>query len=255
MRTAAGAELVALQRTLYASRNPTRRWLHCTRRDWIVATLSRLGSHPDGAALEVGPGSGVYLPMLARLYGRVVAADVEPAYLDALAPLLGAHRNLAVVQDDITASRLPPASFDLVLCTEVLEHIADSLAALAGIYRLLKPGGVLVATTPQRYSLLELACKIAFLPGVIDVVRAVYREPVLETGHINLMTAREFQRQLSAAGFVIEVGHKSGLYMPGIAELGGETALRLARVLEARVLGGWFDGLLWTQYCVARRHG
>lgn len=255
MRTAAGAELVALQRTLYASRNPTRRWLHCTRRDWLVETLSRLGSHPEGAALEVGPGSGVYLPTLARLYGRVVAADVESAYLDALAPLLAAHRNLAVMQDDITASRLPPGSFDLVLCTEVLEHIADSPAALAGMHRVLKPGGVLVATTPQRYSLLELACKIAFLPGVIDLVRAVYREPVLETGHINLLSAREFERQLVRAGFVIEARHRSGLYLPGIAELGGEAGLRLARALEARLRGGRFGGLLWTQYCVARRHG
>ena len=37
------AELVALQETLYRSGNPTRRWLHCIRRDWIFAALRRQG--------------------------------------------------------------------------------------------------------------------------------------------------------------------------------------------------------------------
>jgi len=34
-------ELVELQETLYTSSNPTRRWLHCIRRDWIYDALNR----------------------------------------------------------------------------------------------------------------------------------------------------------------------------------------------------------------------
>jgi hypothetical protein len=35
----ANSKLVALQQTLYNSKNPTRRWLHCLRRDWIIDTI------------------------------------------------------------------------------------------------------------------------------------------------------------------------------------------------------------------------
>ena len=75
--------------------------------------------------------------------------------------------------DDITASRLPDdRSFDVVLCSEVVEHIPDSAAALRAMHDLLKPGGTLVLSTPQRHSPLELAGRIAFLPGVVQLVRA-----------------------------------------------------------------------------------
>lgn len=247
------AELLALQRALYESRNPTRRWLHCTRRDWIAAQLTRLAADRRGAALEVGPGSGVYVPLLARLFDRVTVSDVHDAYLDAARALAAGHPNVTVVQDDIRRPALPSASFDVVLCTEVIEHVSESPAALAGMRRLLRPGGVLLLSTPQRYSPLEVCSKIAFLPGIIDLVRVVYREPILPTGHINLMTARQIRRQLAEAGFTIRESHTSGVYVPVLAELGGEPARRLAAWLEGRLRGGPLQWLLWTQYYVGSR--
>jgi 2-polyprenyl-3-methyl-5-hydroxy-6-metoxy-1,4-benzoquinol methylase len=147
---------------------------------------------------------------------------------------------------------LPPQSFDLILCTEVVEHIADSSAAIAGMGRLLKPGGIMILSTPQPYSPLELAAKIAFLPGIIQIVRHIYGEPILETGHINLMTGREVERQLADAGFLISERHKSGMYLPLVAEFCGEMGLKLEQWLEERLRGTLVDGLLWTQYYVAR---
>jgi ubiquinone/menaquinone biosynthesis C-methylase UbiE len=248
---ASPTELVALQETLYRSGNPTRRWLHCSRRDWIIATLRRHAS-PGGRALEVGPGCGIYLPVLAGLFGQVVAADIEEAYLLHAARLRQTLPNLELVRDDVCSSSLPAQGFDLILCTEVIEHIGHSSAALAGMRRLLKPGGVLVLSTPQRYSPLELAAKVAFLPGVIQLVRRIYREPVLETGHINLMTARTVQRQLHGAGFEIVEQHRSGLYLPLVAEFGGERGLRFLQWLARRLGDGIGSNLLWTQYYVAR---
>src|SRR5262249_14792588 len=134
------AELLALQRALYESRNPTRRWLHCTRRDWISEQLTRLAAGRRGAALEVGPGSGVYVPLLARLFDRVTVSDVHDAYLDAARTLAAAHANVSVVPDDIRRPALPAASFDVVLCTEVIEHVAESRG----------PGGHAVGAAPRR---------------------------------------------------------------------------------------------------------
>lgn len=245
-------ELVELQQTLYTSSNPTRRWLHCTRRDWVMGALRHTVGDRHERAIEVGPGSGIYLPTLAELYDEVFALDIESAYLDHLRHLTGIHKNLALTIDDITASKMPDAAFDLILCTEVVEHISDSLSALQEMHRLLRPGGTLLLTTPQRYSPLEMTAKIAFLPGVIDLVRLIYQEPILETGHINLMTAKQVNRQLEQAGFHIQQSYKSGIYIPLVAEFLGGTGLRFERWLESKLLGSSLDSLLWTQYYIAK---
>jgi 2-polyprenyl-3-methyl-5-hydroxy-6-metoxy-1,4-benzoquinol methylase len=246
---ASESELAELQRTLYVSRNPTRRWLHCSRRALITDAIKRFGRKE--LALEVGFGSGVYLPVLSELYQEVTASDVEDAHLR-LSPMLQAsHPNLQVVFDDITHSNLPEKHFDLILCTEVVEHIPDSASAIAGMHRLLKPGGILVLSTPQRWSPLEVTAKIAFMPGIIDVVRAIYREPIIETGHINLMTEEEVTDQLTAAGFHIRERFTSGMYLPFVAEFLGEFGLRLEKALELKLNESRFSWLLWTQYYIA----
>jgi SAM-dependent methyltransferase len=49
---------------------------------------------------------------------------------------------------DITAIPTPDASFDAVLCSEVLEHVPEPTHALDEFARLLKPGGVMILTAP-----------------------------------------------------------------------------------------------------------
>jgi len=245
------AELLALLETLYNSRNPTRRWLHCTRRDWILAKIRDYARERPGRALEIGFGAGVYLPALAESYREVVAADLDQAHIDHARPLLSRYPNLRLVTDDITKSQLAEASFDLVLCSEVLEHIPDTARVIDGLRRLLAPGGILLLSTPQRHSLMELACKVAFLPGVINLVRRIYGEAVFETGHINLLTERELTAALTARGFRIRERFKSGMYLPLVAEFGAAPGLRVARWLEERLRSGPLSFLLWTQYYVA----
>ena len=246
------AELVALQHTLYESRNATRRWLHNSRQQWITRAIGKYC--PVGErALEVGPGSGIYIPTLKSVCREVYVSDCEKAYLSAIERHYSGDRALKPTVDDITRSTLPSNFFDLVLCTEVLEHLLDSPAALGHITRIMKPRGILVLSTPQRYSSLELTARVALSPGFIKLTKLIYREPVLEMGHINLMTAASLRRQLAASKLRVLEQHKGGLYLPGVAELCGELAQRLARRLEAALLATPFDGVLWTQYYVATR--
>ncbi|HLX36364.1 MAG TPA: class I SAM-dependent methyltransferase, partial [Candidatus Binataceae bacterium] len=144
-------EILRLQKTLYTSKNPTRRWLHCTRRDWIIDEIQGIGGERR-SALEVGFGSGVYLPHLAARYAEVTGIDKEPAFLEHGAAMARDLPNLRVIADDITRSKLDANSFDLVLCSEVIEHIPDWPKAMAEMYRLLKSGGRLILSTPQPYS-------------------------------------------------------------------------------------------------------
>jgi 2-polyprenyl-3-methyl-5-hydroxy-6-metoxy-1,4-benzoquinol methylase len=245
-------QLLELLETLYHSRNPTRRWLHCTRHDWITAKVAECSRERSRRALEVGFGAGTYLPALCEAYREVVASDLDQAHVDHVRGLAAKYPNLKLATDDITRSQLPERSFDLILCSEVIEHISDTAAVLTGIKRLLAPGGTLILSTPQRYSLMELACKVAFVPGVINLVRHIYGESVFETGHINLMTAATVTGALEREGFVVRERHKSGMYLPLFAEFGGNRALRLEQWLEARLNGGSLSWMLWTQYYVAR---
>lgn len=248
---ASEADLIKLQETLYTSANPTRRWLHCTRRDWIKNALHRYSLINRGRALEVGPGSGIYLPVLAHLFHEVIAMDLEPVFLEHAKTFTGTYPNIHLILGSITKADFLDNHFDLILCTEVIEHIANSFAAFKEMYRLLKPGGILVCSTPQRYSTLELMGKIAFKPGIINLIRLIYREPILETGHINLMTEKQLWDQMESAGFQIREYFKSGLYLPLIAEFMGSFGLRLEQWLESKLCHGPFEGLLWTQYYIA----
>src|SRR5262245_51461260 len=128
--TATDEQLLELQTTLYTSKNPTRRWLHSSRRDWILEAIRRHNTGSMECALEIGPGSGVYLPTLTRLFNRVVAADITTAFLTQARNLARDYTNLEVVEDDIVHSTFDDGSFELILCSEVIEHIADSAAAL-----------------------------------------------------------------------------------------------------------------------------
>lgn len=52
------------------------------------------------------------------------------------------------IVSDITSIPRPDGSFDAIMCTEVLEHLPDPVAALSELNRLLKPGGYLLLTAP-----------------------------------------------------------------------------------------------------------
>lgn len=250
------AALVALQRALYASRNPTRRYLHCARRDWIYAQLQRC--ERTSLALEVGPGSGVYLPMLAEVADTVLAVDQQAAYLLAARQQLAtdvdaAGDGIAYVQADLRAMPIAPGSIDILLCSEVLEHIPDSAQLLLAMAKLLTPEGRLVLTTPQPFSPLELLGKIAFLPGLLQLLRWIYREPIEPTGHINLLRRKALQAQFARAGLAVEGDELLGLYLPLVGEFGGVRGQRLLAWLEPRIRATPLRFLLWTQ-CYVLRH-
>lgn len=245
--------LFELQQTLYNSGNFTRRRLHRERLAWVSEAIREAAAAPLRRGIEYGPGSGIYLPLLAEHCREAVAADIEPAYLEGIASLRGTLPNLQLAVDDIQQSRLEPGSFDLVLCSEVLEHVPDPERALKTIAKLLRPGGTAIVTTPQKWSVMELCCKVAFLPGVIDLVRAIYREPILPTGHISLRSHRAFGKAIAAAGLEVQRHSKLGLYLPLLAEFGGEAGGRWIARLETHLADSVVNGLLWTQAYVLRK--
>ena len=95
-------------------------------------------------ALDIGCAYGFVVEVLDRFGYVVVGIDVSEYAVSS---------GREVVDEEIflaEASHLPfkVASFNLVTCFEVLEHLASPLSALIDVYNCLLPGGVFVATTP-----------------------------------------------------------------------------------------------------------
>jgi 2-polyprenyl-3-methyl-5-hydroxy-6-metoxy-1,4-benzoquinol methylase len=241
---------------IYEYKNPTRTWLHTKRRDLIIAKVRQYATGKRvGKALDVGFGSGVYLPVLTELFKEVVGLDSKECMVRHAGPLMEQYPHLQTVAGDITNCQMPSDSFDLIVCSEVVEHIADSQKATDEMYRVLKPGGILILSTPQRWSLLELMARIAYFPGIKSIVQLMYPgEPIFDPGHINLMTAKEVARQVTKAGFSIRERFKSGAYIPLVSDLMGEPGLRFAQWLEANTPAGPLsDVLLWDLFCIAEK--
>jgi SAM-dependent methyltransferase len=107
--------------------------------------LKYAGDCLPGWVLDDGCGVGMYLDHLAPFARGVVGLDYEHERA------VEAHfRNEQVLSAAGEALPFPPASFDLVLSHEVIEHVQDDRLAIREILRTLKPRGRLVLFCPNR---------------------------------------------------------------------------------------------------------
>lgn len=91
--------------------------------------------------------------LIVRAHQGLVADVINPLPADlreteALAESVGMASSFRSACRKIEATEFPDESFDLITCVSVLEHIPDDKAALAALWRMLRPGGKLVLTVP-----------------------------------------------------------------------------------------------------------
>jgi 2-polyprenyl-3-methyl-5-hydroxy-6-metoxy-1,4-benzoquinol methylase/glycosyltransferase involved in cell wall biosynthesis len=108
---------------------------------------------PNGKqrVLDLGCQDGWVSNRLAKMGHSVVGVDFSRGHLDI------ARRNAAKYRLDATfvegfiedLSTLTDEKFDVILCTEVIEHVDDYNHLLKSLYDVLRPGGVLILTTPR----------------------------------------------------------------------------------------------------------
>jgi 2-polyprenyl-6-hydroxyphenyl methylase/3-demethylubiquinone-9 3-methyltransferase len=101
--------------------------------------------------LDIGCGGGLLSEPMARLGAAVVGADAAEANI----PVARQHaeeQGLKIDYRHTTAEALAAAGevFDLVLAMEIVEHVADPQALLTTCAALMKPGGLIVASTINR---------------------------------------------------------------------------------------------------------
>ncbi len=105
-------------------------------------------------ALDAGCGYGLYSLTLAdKGFDAIDSVDIDAGRVNELQALIGEQPELAARISPKVGSltQLPFAdkTYDLIICSEVIEHIADDSAAVRELGRVLKPGGTLLLSVPH----------------------------------------------------------------------------------------------------------
>lgn len=120
-----------------------------------AASHALLDLRPGQAVLELGCGSGLFLPGLAEKVqptGRVVGIDHSDVLIEEARKTASATPYAAIITTQVAdAYKLPYPNghFDAAHCERVLMHLDDPTAALRELARVVRPGGVIVAAEPD----------------------------------------------------------------------------------------------------------
>jgi SAM-dependent methyltransferase len=166
---------------------------------------------PGDRVLDLGCGGGRHAFEFYRRGANVVALDMNAEDLAGVGAMFSAMAlegeappgaTAATVKGD--ALRLPfaDATFDIVLAAEILEHIPDDEAAMAEIFRVVSPGGMVAVTVPRW--LPELVCW---------ALSEAYHE--VEGGHVRIYGRSELIDKLESTGLeFLNSHHAHALHSP-----------------------------------------
>jgi SAM-dependent methyltransferase len=200
---------------------------------------------PDKRAIDVGCGDGIRGGSYLREHGRrYVGVDIGPGAIER------ARANGFDARQIETAEKLPfdDASFDLVCCSEVLEHLLRPDLAVREMARVLAPGGVMILTVPNvaywRWRLGMLIGGTWNPLGDDESLERPWRDP-----HIRFFTPTTLAAMLGECGLVdLEVtGHggaprrlpaRSQALYDGLAERRFSSALAWTLRATARTPSG-----------------
>jgi malonyl-CoA O-methyltransferase len=194
----------------------SRAWLQGLAREELLSRLDLLRVQPT-AVLDLGAGTGIAAVEIKRRFrGAVVTAvDIAAPMLDIARRRSRWWRPIRCVQADAQALPFADASFDLVFSNLMLQWLLPPDSALAEMRRVLRPGGLLLASSfgPETLRELRMAWSAAdagvHVNEFIDVhdlgsalARAGFAEPVLDVDRHqrHYADAYALMRELKALG-------------------------------------------------------
>ena len=157
-------------------------WLH----EKLLAILNRL-VRARGRILEVGGSYGYFSAKLESRY-QVICCDVSRYALGKARKITKAD----LVRCDANHMPLRPAIFDAVVSLETIEHMIRPDNSVGEFSRVLRKGGILLITTPNRASI------AARLGGWLRIYKVT---SINNPHHVSLMTASELRDVLRIKGF------------------------------------------------------
>jgi SAM-dependent methyltransferase len=151
---------------------------------WILSRVARFAEAP-GDSLDVGAGNGLFVKIAGEEFGwRARGLELSQAEVDYAQRVLGVTIERRAL-DEVAET------FDLVTSFNVVEHVVDPLALVGAMRDKLKPGGLLVVTTPN--------------PGCIQArVKGLKRWGMISPPHhINIFSRDSLKLTLEKSGLEV----------------------------------------------------
>ncbi len=133
-----------------------------TRMATIAAELRRL--QPGSLILEVGCGRGWLSGLVLQRYGLVTAFDLS---VDPIAKARKAFPDVTFETRDVVEDP-PEGEFDLVVSSEVIEHIVDKQPFVNSLINVTRPGGHIILTTPNQRLRSRWEHRPTFVPQPVE---------------------------------------------------------------------------------------
>jgi SAM-dependent methyltransferase len=166
-------------------------------RETFRRNLIEIGRHrpPPGRLLDVGCGPGLLLGEAGAL--GWTAVGLEPS---AWAVAEGRRRGLDVRHGTTETAELEPASFDVIVANDVVEHVPDPVAFGKGLHELLAPGGVVYLCTPDVSSVVARTLRRwwwSVLPGHLFYFSPATLARVLEMSGFRVLASGRHPKTFS----------------------------------------------------------
>jgi ubiquinone/menaquinone biosynthesis C-methylase UbiE len=115
--------------------------------------LAMLDAQPGDRVLDIGCGNARDIIPLVRAGATVIGIDLSEGMIrQAMLDLAGTNCRAHLQVGDATHLSFATNTFDKIVCSEVIEHIPDADEAMREMYRVLRVGGSLIVSTPNRRS-------------------------------------------------------------------------------------------------------
>lgn len=188
--------------------------------------VDRLPHDPTAQILEVGCGNGATgaLALSEGCCGRYIGVELFEKVAEDARDVLS-----EVITGNVETLNFDwhPATFDALIMSEVLEHLVEPGETLKKLARFIRPGGLLLASSPN----------ISHWRVIRELIMGRFNladQGVFDRTHLRWFTPDTFADMAEAAGFEIE-------------EIGPVTAFSPRTELISRLTGGRFDHLFMTQ--------
>lgn len=102
--------------------------------------------------LDVGCGRGFYVKLASTFASidHIEGVDINSDYVAQAKKNVGGDKRISIQKGSIYKLPFTDNYFDLIICSEVLEHLDDEKTALSELYRVLTKGGKLIVTVPNK---------------------------------------------------------------------------------------------------------
>lgn len=168
----------------------------------LEAMLARIDIKSGDTVLDVGTGTGVFVPFLLRKIGktgRLVCLDYAEDMLN-IAREKNFRRNISFLCADIENSGLPDEAFNAVVCYSVFPHFDNKPKVLNEICRVLQPGGRLfIAHTSSRQAINDIHRGLPEVCGHVFPENEEIKRLLTEAGFIDIHISESQEHYFASA--------------------------------------------------------